>query len=90
MQHAFRTIGVYPRSPLSCASSTGAQEKKYKQFQHGGVKGEENPPPITVRTYFRLGLHVKSHSPSVVVVVVVLGVVERNSLFWHGAVGLCH
>lgn len=58
--------------------------KKYKQSQHGGVKGEESPPPTTVGTHFRLGLHVKSHSPGG------WWGVERNSLFWHGAAGLCH
>lgn len=40
-----------------------AQGPRKKWSQHGGVKGEENPPPTTVRTHFRLGLHVKSHSP---------------------------
>lgn len=49
------------------------------------MKGEQSPPPITVRTHFRLGLHVKSHSPTMC-----FGGLEKNSLFWHGAVRLCH
>lgn len=57
-----------PITVCLCSGRRVAQgpRKKYKQSQHDGVKGEESPPPTTVRTHFRLGLHVKSHSPGVV------------------------
>jgi len=57
---------VFSRGLLSGRGVAQRRRKKYKQSQHGGVKGEESPPPTTVRTHFRLGLHVKSHSPGVV------------------------
>lgn len=61
-------------------------QKKKKKSQHSGVKGELSPPPTTVHTHFRLGLHVKSHSPRMCFG----GGLEKNSLFWHGAVRWCH
>lgn len=72
------------RSTGDRGGGEGRGGEKYKQSQHGGVKGEESPPPTTVRAYFRLGLQLKI-------------TFSRGSggwsgihCFWHGAVGLCH
>lgn len=46
-----------------------AQEEKKKNTNSpntAGWKVKRAPPPTTVRTHFRLGLHVKSHSPGVI------------------------
>lgn len=56
-------LSVFTRGRLSGRQLAQGPRKKYKQSQHGEVKGEESPPPTTVGTHFRLGLHVKSHPP---------------------------